>query len=143
MPDVATLSHTVLTQRMKGPDLTPDQVAALERWIGSIPAPAAPAPNDPAGVQRGEDLFRGIAKCVTCHSGERLTNNDTVDVGTGGGFQVPSLLGVGARTPLMHDGCATTVRARFKPGCGGTAHGATAKLTSGQLDDLAAYLETL
>lgn len=143
MPDVTTLSHTVLTQRMKGPDLTPDQVAALERWIGSIPAPAAPAPNDPAGVQRGEDLFRGIAKCVTCHSGERLTNNDTVDVGTGGGFQVPSLLGVGARTPLMHDGCATTVRARFKPGCGGTAHGATAKLTSGQLDDLAAYLETL
>lgn len=143
MPDVAALAHTVFTGRMKGPDLTPAQIDALTTWVGSIPAPATPVPADPTSVQRGADLFAGPAACSTCHAGEKLTNNATVSVGTGRAFQVPSLIGVGARTPLMHNGCAATVRDRFNPGCGGTAHGKTATLTPVQLDDLAAYLETL
>ena len=32
---------------------------------------------------------------VTCHNGPKLTNAQTVDVGTGAPFQVPSLVGVG------------------------------------------------
>ena len=143
MPDVAALAHTVFTQRMKGPDLMPDQIDALTSWVGSLPAPAAPAPVDPAAVQRGADLFVGAAGCAACHAGAKLTNNATVSVGTGQAFQVPSLIGVAARTPLMHNGCAATVRERFNPACGGAAHGKTASLTAGQLDDLVAYVETL
>jgi hypothetical protein len=63
------------------------------------------------------------------------------DVGTGGAFQAPSLVGVGARLPLMHDGCADTLRERFDPACGGDAHGPA--LSDEEVDALVAYLETL
>jgi cytochrome c peroxidase len=81
--------------------------------------------------------------CMNCHNGAKLTDNFTVDVGTGGKFQVPSLLGVGQRVPLMHDGCAQTLRARFDAPCGGTAHGNTSQLREDQLSDLIAYLESI
>jgi len=35
-----------------------------------------------------------------------LTNNQSADVGTGGTFQVPSLVDLAHRAPYMHDGCA-------------------------------------
>ncbi len=80
---------------------------------------------------------------MTCHAGARFSNNTTIDVGTGRAFQVPSLLGVGTRGPFMHDGCAATLRDRFNPACGGDRHGVTAQLSSGQIDDLVAYLSSL
>jgi hypothetical protein len=44
----------------------------------------------------------------------------------------------------MHTGCAATLLDRFTPACGGgDTHGHTSQLTSDQLDDLVAYLETL
>jgi hypothetical protein len=65
-------------------------------------------------------------------------------VGTGGEFQVPSLLGVGTRLPLMHDGCAETLRDRFDdPDCGGHDHGDTSQLSSSDVDALVTFLETL
>ena len=61
--------------------------------------------------------------CSGCHSGPRLTDNSTRLVGTGGAFQVPSLLGLAARAPYMHDGCAKTLRDRFTNLCaGGNSH---------------------
>ena len=57
---------------------------------------------------------------------------------------MPSLVAIGYRTPLMHDGCAPDLRARFDPACGGgDAHGKTSQLGSAQVDDLIAYLQTL
>jgi hypothetical protein len=68
----------------------------------------------------------------------------TTDVGTGGLFQVPSLRGVGARAPFMHTGCAKTLADRFNPACGGgDKHGVTSGLTTSQIADLVAYMETL
>jgi hypothetical protein len=43
----------------------------------------------------------------------------------------------------MHDGCATTLRDRFNPACGGDRHGITANLSPTQIDDLIAYLDSL
>jgi len=65
-------------------------------------------------------------------------------VGTGGEFQVPSLIGVGSKLPLMHDGCASTIRERFdRWTCGGSDHGDIESLTSADLDTLVAFLGTL
>jgi hypothetical protein len=72
-----------------------------------------------------------------------MTNNASMDVGTGGPFQVPSLLGVGWRAPFLHDGRAATLRDRFGPSGGGNRHGVTSRLTPSQIDDLIAYLEVL
>jgi cytochrome c peroxidase len=63
-------------------------------------------------------------------------------VGTGRKFKIPSLIGVAARAPFMHDGCAATLADRFGA-CGGSEHGSTASLTPGQVSDLVAYMETL
>jgi hypothetical protein len=65
-----------------------------------------------------------------------------MDVGTGGAFQVPPLVGVGWRTPLLHDGCAQTIADRFGR-CATPGHGQIAELSSQDLSDLEMYLESL
>ena len=72
-----------------------------------------------------------------------LTNNATVDVGTGGAFQVPSLVGVGWRASFVHTACAKTLTQRFDPSCGGAYHGDTGSLSKDQVQDLVQFLETL
>ena len=67
-----------------------------------------------------------------------------VDNGTGAPLQVPRLTAVSFRLPLLHDGCAKTLRDRFSAPCGGgDMHGHTSQLDSSPIDDLVAYLETL
>jgi acyl-coenzyme A thioesterase PaaI-like protein len=65
-----------------------------------------------------------------------------MDVGTGGNFQVPPLVGVGWRTPLLHDGCAATLADRFGA-CATPQHGSIGTLSQQNVSDLVAYLETL
>jgi hypothetical protein len=140
-----SLMSEVFTGRMGGPAQSPRGVQAIALWVDSIPfLPASPAP-DMTAAGRGKAIFQDASVgCATCHSGPRLTNNKSVDVGTGGVFQVPSLLGVSARAPFMHDGCAPTLLDRFNVYCGGDdRHGATSTLTPGDLADLVSYLETL
>jgi len=136
------LMEEVFVGRMGGVHQTGERLEALESWLFSLEARAPMlAPEDPAAV-RGQAVFTAAA-CGTCHSGAALTNNATVDVGTGEAFQVPSLVGIGYRAPFIHTGCAETLRDRFDPECGGAAHGDLAGLTDADLDDLVAYLETL
>jgi hypothetical protein len=148
MPTLHTLVEDVFTRRMGGDFVTPEEDRALGVWLDRIPA-AKGVITDEAAVVRGEELFNSSETgCRSCHTGELLTNNrranvlgyGTTDVTTA--FKVPSLLGVGARAPFMHDGCAATLRDRFGP-CGGAAHGSTSQLTPAELDDLIAYLEAL
>jgi CxxC motif-containing protein (DUF1111 family) len=72
-----------------------------------------------------------------------LTNNQTVDVGTGGPFQVPSLVGVASHAPFLHDGCAKTLEARFVDCGGGARHGNVAGMSDAERADLVRYLEAL
>ena len=145
MSDLGHLAEEVFTGRMQGPRLHPTQVDALGQWIDELPAPVVShAAVDRESAERGRALFYGSAQCGTCHSGALLTNNVTVDVGTGGAFQVPSLTGVSFRTPVMHSGCATTLRDRFEPACGGgDLHGRTSHLGESDIDDLVAFMRTL
>jgi cytochrome c len=139
--DLQALSHEVYTNRMGGRTLTHDQNDALQTWSERLPAPKRPA-VDPAARARGEALFGGKADCASCHSGPSYTNNATVDVGTGGAFQVPPLVGVGARTPLFHSGCARTLTDRFTQ-CATDTHGKTANLTTSEIADLVAFLDSI
>jgi mono/diheme cytochrome c family protein len=143
MKDIDMLAEQVMTQRMNGPELTPDQKAALQSWLFALPRPAQEPAAMFASASHGRALFESAdVGCIACHNGPRFTNNATVDVGTGGAFQVPSLVGVRARAPYLHDGCAQTLRDRFGS-CGGTHHGNTAGLSPSDIDDLVAYLMTL
>ncbi|HEX9103370.1 MAG TPA: cytochrome c, partial [Polyangia bacterium] len=146
LPTFDALVGEVYLRRMAGPPLAPDQEQALFAWINAIPTLPQSPPADAAAVTRGKALFEDTAHaaCSSCHSGAELTNNATVDVGTGGKFQVPRLVGVGWRAPFLHDGCAATLTDRFTS-CGGTTdlHGVTSGLTAAQVADLVAYLSTL
>jgi hypothetical protein len=139
--DLDVLVNDVYTIRMSGAMLPDDQRNALTGWVQTVPAPA-PATTSSAS-QRGKTLFeRADVGCATCHSGPKFTNNQTVDVGTGGAFQVPPLVGVAWRTPLMHDGCAATIADRFGA-CSTPAHGSIGSLSASDISDLVSYLETL
>jgi hypothetical protein len=143
MNDLGTLMETVFVGRMGGVHQSAARLGGLEQWLYAIKEPPAlRSASDPAAV-RGKALFEGDAKCNECHNGSKLTNNKTVDVGTGLALQVPSLIGVGYRGPWIHTGCAATLRDRFDPACGGDKHGQTSQLSEAQIGDLVAYLETL
>lgn len=120
-----------------------DHKDALRIFLDSLPAPTMDRDEDSLAVARGRALFEADeTECALCHSGEALTNHAIYDVGTGGRFVTPSLLGVAGRLPLMHDGCARTLKERFGI-CGGSRHGSTAQLTPAQIDDLVSYLGSL
>lgn len=146
MADFSTLVHEVFTSRMLGPELRSEEQAAILSWLDKVPAPRPSAPVDAQAARRGKSLFeRGAQSCVSCHAGSKLgrSRRDSVDVGTGEAFQVPSLLGIAQRAPFMHDGCAKTLRDRFESCGGGDAHGTTSPLAASQISDLVAYLESL
>ena len=140
--DIAALARDVFSGRMAGPPLEGHQDEALKSWLFALAAP--PAANvDPLARARGQALFESTAVgCASCHGGDKKTNNATMDVGTGGAFQVPSLVGVGWRTPLLHDGCAATLADRFGA-CATKGHGATSQLSAQDLQDLVSYLAAL
>jgi len=144
MEDLNTLMNEVFVGRMGAAPQSERRLNALSSWIFQQRPPAPLRnPQDEAAL-RGKALFESTeVGCTACHSGEKLTNNDNVDVGTGLALQVPSLIGIGHRAPFMHTGCAATLHDRFDPNCGGDQHGQTAQLDPAQIDDLVAYLESL
>lgn len=144
MADFQAIIDHVFVRRMAGMPQSPERVEVFSAWLDTIPSLPRSAPADQGAVDRGEAIFKDPnVGCAACHAGETLTNNATVDVGTGYAFQVPSLRGIGARAPYMHDGCAPTLKDRFGACGGGDKHGVTSGLSPSQVDDLVAYLETL
>jgi mono/diheme cytochrome c family protein/cytochrome c553 len=141
--DFSAIVKDVYEVRMSGGPLTTGQTSALSAWVNALPAPPAPTWVDASAAAAGRAIFqRADVGCATCHSGTKFTDNATVDVGTGGAFQVPPLVGVGWRTPLMHDGCASTIADRFGA-CATSQHGNIASLSPTDVANLTAYLETL
>ena len=144
LPDMSSLFSEVMVKRMNlQATVTDQQIATLGAFLEQLPEPAPTGGLDAEAVSRGAALFqRDDVACASCHSGAQYTNNELSDVGTGGRFVTPSLLGVGLRSPLFHDGCAKSVAERFGP-CGGTSHGKPALLSADEQADLIAFLRSL
>jgi mono/diheme cytochrome c family protein len=140
--DLKTLMTDVFQGRMGGGSLDPSQVGALGAWINEIPTIPPSRWSDDDTLRRGKALFTS-AGCAACHSGADFTNGQTVDVGTGGTFQVPQLHGLAFRAPFIHTGCAPTLKARFTQSCAGDSRHAVSTLTEAQISDLIAYLDTI
>ena len=134
--DMSALLRLTFESRMRGPVLEDERIDAMDAWLRALKSmPATRASNLGAAI-RGQSLFDGAAHCSTCHSGAMRTNNASVDVNTGGVFQVPSLVGVSWRAPHLHDGSAPTVKALLERGHGGAA------LQAHQILDLDTYVGT-
>ncbi len=143
MSDLNHLLNEVMARRMGAGEVDSQQAGLMARWLDTLQPLRVRLPSDTVAIERGRVLFEAVG-CTACHVGPNLTNNATVDVGTGGAFQVPSLRGLASRAPYMHSGCAETLHQRFERGCGGgDAHGVTSGLDAAQIDDLVTYLKTL
>jgi hypothetical protein len=139
------LIDEVMMKRMSMPlKPTTEQSQQLLSWLDTIPNPNRPDGLDETAIANGRAIFQDAkAGCATCHSGAILSDNQLHDVGTGGSFITPTLVGVGSRAPLMHNGCAATLADRFGSCGGGAMHGGTASLSDSQRSDLITYLKSL
>ncbi len=140
--DLGAVLHLTLEARMGGSLPKALSPASFGAWLDQLPARKKPAvgASDSELIAQGQQIFQQ-AGCDSCHAGDSFTNNASVDVGSGGTFQVPSLRAVGFRGPWLHSGCAQTLEDRFVPGaCAGLSH-PTVPATS--VAPLVRYLKSL
>jgi hypothetical protein len=146
LPGPDDLMADTFTNRMAGGVMPPEDVVDLFDWIDRLRPVHANAGRTDDVVARGQVVF-AQAGCGTCHSGPAFSDGLLHDVRSDGDelLKTPTLLGVGSRAPLLHDGCAATLEARFQPPCddGLDLHGTLSNLDDEDLDALTAYVRTL
>jgi mono/diheme cytochrome c family protein/cytochrome c5 len=138
-------------------DLVTSKLPALQAYQLSLAPPAAPAGSfDTAAATRGQAVFDGAGKCVTCHSGTLFTDaNSTLHPPSDSMaepespsyasrsatklYRTTPLRGAWQHAPYFHDGSAATLERvgevyNAKRGLG---------LTAEEIADLAQYLRSL
>jgi mono/diheme cytochrome c family protein len=136
-----TLLSEVLFGQMEYPlNVNSDQAGLLQLWLSRLPQyDTASGAGD--AVARGQALFASAeVGCASCHAGTVYTDYGAHDVGTGGAFATPSLVGLGVRENFLHDGCAASLEDVFGV-CGGS-HQSVQSLKREQVEDLLAFLSS-
>lgn len=151
LPTIEQNIRGIIVNRMRGPEPTEHQLAALAAYVRSLPLPetphvdaeGTPVADAPESVQRGFDLFVE-AGCVACHMQPGLESPATWDV-LGLEVKVPSLWAVRHTGPWFHDGRADTLAeaARVMWEFWADQIGEPSSPSDEQLADLVAYLEAL
>jgi len=96
-----------------------------------------------AAVERGREIFnRSEVGCATCHSGDQLTDNQSYALFGDTPMNTPSLLGLSATPPYLHDGSAKTLSDVLGLAAAGLM-GDVSSLTRQELTDLERYLASL
>ena len=139
-PDLRAIMTSTFEERMRGERVSATELSHLGSWLDAQPSYPAPE-RDTEVAARGAELFVA-AGCASCHAGEQLTNNESVELSGFGAIQVPMLVGVAHRSPWLHDGCAQTLSETFDGGCI-PEHVPATPLTEAEATDLVAYLRSL
>jgi len=134
--DMAAIMQGSFVDRMGGVAPSDEDNLALAEWLDGLAPVHSDQLQDASLVADGRLLFEGDAGCTDCHSGARMTNNESLDVGTDGTFQVPSLVEVAVRPPYFHDGRTRQLIDTIDEHTG-------VDLTEEQRAAVAAYLRTL
>jgi DNA-binding beta-propeller fold protein YncE len=145
VPTVAREAQITTVGRMGGGGLTDAEGAQVEAFVNAI----RPVDVEHRGVRddlvaRGEAVFNDPqVGCAECHSGPRGTDNArhlVFDIP----FEVdtPTLTGIDATAPYLHDGSAPNLRAVLERVRDGSM-GDTSGLSDDDMDALVAYLRTL
>lgn len=154
-------------ERMGGEGLNADELASLEQFllVGLTPPPNPHRSTEGLTAQqlRGEAIFNDpTVGCAGCHGGVAQTDGRLHDVGTATElehnvaqlradvsgepvvaptFNTPTLRGLHATAPYLHDGSAATLHEVLERTA--TTMGRTDHLSPEERDDLVAYLLTL
>ena len=144
-----------------GPDdQISDKLDALEAYQLSIAAPAPPPGSfDAAAADRGRQVFEGVGRCSSCHSGAKFTDandrlhpvSDSVAEPEPGGapsyasrsatklYRTTPLRGLWQHAPYFHNGSAPTLEAVVQAYNARMGLG----LSASQMADLVQYLKSL
>ncbi len=147
--DAAVLTRAAIVELMEGDGLVVD-VSAIAAYLEALEPPHPRPVRDRAQWEVGRALF-DTAGCAECHPAPRFTDGLAHDVlaastdpdGLLAPSDTPSLLGVRARPPYLHDGRARALSDVLTTHNTGDAHGRTAALSAAERDALIAYLESL
>ena len=133
----------------------PQQLDDLVAYIESLAFPPRRVPAElVAARQRGREIFfrtrtragdpiSVAQRCQTCHRPPLFTDRLPTEVGTGGRFDTPHLLDVGATPPYLHDGRALSLEEIWTVHSPEDTHGITADLSKLELNDLVVFLRSL
>jgi hypothetical protein len=137
------------------PDLVTPKLDALRDYQLSLPAPTPHAGSfDVAAANRGRAVFRGVAKCSTCHTGSILSDINSGKLHNASetgmdpayaartsqkAYRTTPLRGLQQHPPYFHDGSAATLNEVVDHYNRVLALG----LTSAQRSDLVEYLKSL
>jgi DNA-binding beta-propeller fold protein YncE len=130
--------------RMGGNGLSYAEAAGVAAFIESTPAVDLPTKGSTdASVLRGKALFeREDVGCAGCHNGARFTDNLSYPMFGLEAVNTPTLTGVAATAPYLHDGSASSLAAVLQVAKSGEM-GNTSMLSDDELADLEAYLNSL
>lgn len=150
-PSLEANIRSIIVNRMKGPEPSPDALAALVAYVRSLGYPpnpnltadGTPSAAAPAAAKRGYEVFKR-AGCQACHLPPTYEKKEIEDVFSGGKFKVPSLRVVSYTAPYFHDGRFATLEqtVRYMWEYQQKA-GTTEKLTEDDLSDLVEFLRIL
>lgn len=129
--------------RMGGSGADVGQSQAVADYIDFTPYPKVAAGDlDVDAVARGREIFHGSAECSSCHFGEQYTDSQTYAMAGLDSVRTPTLRGVAATGPYLHDGRAESlddvVTIAESVSMGKTNH-----LSASEKADLVAFLKSL
>ncbi len=105
-----------------------DALVAYQQDLDLPPAPDADAARD-----KGAEIF--ASRCAGCHRPDSaFLDRRSHDIGSGGLFDTPTLLGWQSGAPYLHDGSATTLAQAL------TAHRRIPRLNAAEVQAVVAYL---
>lgn len=108
------LVHDSSIKSMQGEEPTEADLDALMAYLQTVDFKPKAKVETTAGLKRGEAIFNAKG-CNTCHSAPYYTTPAVYKVGLESsddpfvGYNPPSLIGVGARSPYLHTGEARTL----------------------------------
>lgn len=142
VPTVAEEAQFTATFRM-GSQLPNHHANKIEAFVDFVRLPILPEITDAEAIARGKALFeREDVACASCHSGEAFTDNQHHTMFGLDAVNTPSLVGIAATAPYLHDGSARDLRQVLELSRGG-AMGDTGSLSDAEMDDLVTYLRSL
>ena len=110
-------------------------LTACSKGGESAPAPAIES-------EFADDFERDEVGCASCHSGDHLTDNRSHELYGPLATQTPTLRGVSASAPYLHDGSSKSLRDLLERVRDGSM-GNTSSLDAREMDALEAYLKSL
>ena len=144
VPSVAAEARLTSVNRMGGSGLSIAESRQIEAFVNATWYPDTPLVGvSDTRALAGKALFeREDVGCATCHSGEHYTDQAEYTMLGLENVRTPTLLGIAATGPYLHDGSAASLEQVIQVSDMGVM-GDTSMLSEEEKADLVYYLKTL